>query len=58
MDSTLAYYTGFKVNSGEYEVIGLAPCGGADRCKNDLSDAAVFFCCLHSGSIDPIGPQN
>ena len=25
--SAFTYYTGFKVNSGEYKVMGLAPCG-------------------------------
>lgn len=37
--SALTYYTGFKVNSGEYKLMGLAPYGDpiyADRIKNQL----------------------
>jgi carbamoyltransferase len=39
--SAITYYTGFKVNSGEYKVMGLAPYGEprfADLIKNDLID--------------------
>jgi len=37
--SAFTYYTGFKVNSGEYKVMGLAPYGNpvfAERIKNEL----------------------
>lgn len=37
--SAFTYYTGFKVNSGEYKLMGLAPYGEpvyADRIRNDL----------------------
>lgn len=37
--SALTYYTGFKVNSGEYKVMGLAPYGNpiyVDKIKNHL----------------------
>jgi carbamoyltransferase len=39
--SAITYYTGFKVNSGEYKVMGLAPYGEpkyADLIKNHLVD--------------------
>ena len=39
--SAFTYYTGFKVNSGEYKVMGLAPYGEAkyvDLIKNNLID--------------------
>ena len=39
--SALTYYTGFKVNSGEYKVMGLAPYGEpkyADLIRNNLID--------------------
>ena len=39
--SAMTYYTGFKVNSGEYKVMGLAPYGEpkyADLIKNHLID--------------------
>lgn len=39
--SALTYYTGFKVNSGEYKVMGLAPYGEptfVDKIKNNLID--------------------
>jgi carbamoyltransferase len=39
--SAITYYTGFKVNSGEYKVMGLAPYGEAvykDRIMNELMD--------------------
>ena len=39
--SAMTYYTGFKVNSGEYKVMGLAPYGEpkyADLIKNNLID--------------------
>lgn len=39
--SAITYYTGFKVNSGEYKVMGLAPYGKAiyaDLIKNHLID--------------------
>jgi carbamoyltransferase len=39
--SAITYYTGFKVNSGEYKVMGLAPYGEpryADLIKNHLID--------------------
>ncbi|GAB0058238.1 Decarbamoylnovobiocin carbamoyltransferase [Candidatus Magnetaquicoccaceae bacterium FCR-1] len=39
--SAFTYYTGFKVNSGEYKVMGLAPYGEpkyADRIKRELID--------------------
>ena len=39
--SAFTYYTGFKVNSGEYKVMGLAPYGEpryADRILNELID--------------------
>ncbi len=39
--SAITYYTGFKVNSGEYKVMGLAPYGEprfADLIKNNLID--------------------
>jgi carbamoyltransferase len=39
--SALAYYTGFKVNSGEYKVMGLAPYGEpkyVDKIKENLID--------------------
>jgi carbamoyltransferase len=39
--SALTYYTGFKVNSGEYKVMGLAPYGEpkyVDLIKNNLID--------------------
>lgn len=39
--SAFTYYTGFKVNSGEYKVMGLAPYGEprfAERIKNHLID--------------------
>ena len=39
--SALTYYTGFKVNSGEYKVMGLAPYGEpvfADKIKEHLID--------------------
>ncbi len=39
--SAITYYTGFKVNSGEYKVMGLAPYGQpvyADLIKNHLID--------------------
>ena len=39
--SAFTYYTGFKVNSGEYKLMGLAPYGNPiyeDRIKNNLID--------------------
>ena len=39
--SAITYYTGFKVNSGEYKVMGLAPYGEAkyvDKIKDNLID--------------------
>ena len=39
--SAFTYYTGFKVNSGEYKLMGLAPYGTAmyeDKIKNNLID--------------------
>lgn len=39
--SAFTYYTGFKVNSGEYKLMGLAPYGQprfADRIRNNLVD--------------------
>ncbi len=42
--SAFTYYTGFKVNSGEYKVMGLAPYGRpiyADLIKNHLIDIAT-----------------
>jgi carbamoyltransferase len=39
--SAFAYYTGFKVNSGEYKLMGLAPYGDPvyeDKIKNNLID--------------------
>jgi carbamoyltransferase len=39
--STFTYYTGFKVNSGEYKLMGLAPYGVPiyeDKIKNNLID--------------------
>ena len=38
--SAFTYYTGFKVNSGEYKVMGLAPYG-EDRFKNLILDEVV-----------------
>ena len=41
--SAFTYYTGFKVNSGEYKVMGLAPYGEpiyADLIKSELMDIA------------------
>jgi carbamoyltransferase len=38
--SAFTYYTGFKVNSGEYKVMGLAPYG-KDRFKNLILDEVV-----------------
>ena len=39
--SAFTYYTGFKVNSGEYKLMGLAPYGSPiyeDKIKNNLID--------------------
>ena len=39
--SAFTYYTGFKVNSGEYKLMGLAPYGNAiyeDKIRNNLID--------------------
>ena len=39
--SAMTYYTGFKVNSGEYKVMGLAPYGNpifSDKIKDNLID--------------------
>ena len=38
--SALTYYTGFRVNSGEYKVMGLAPYGHA-KYKRDLLEKVV-----------------
>ena len=38
--SAFTYYTGFKVNSGEYKVMGLAPYG-EDRFKNIILDEVI-----------------
>ena len=38
--SAFTYYTGFKVNSGEYKVMGLAPYG-EDKFKNLILDEVV-----------------
>ena len=34
--SAFTYYTGFKVNSGEYKVMGLAPYGEPKYVQDDL----------------------
>ena len=34
--SALTYYTGFKVNSGEYKVMGLAPYGEPKYARNNF----------------------
>ena len=34
--SAFTYFTGFKVNSGEYKLMGLAPYGGATLRPDDL----------------------
>ena len=31
--SAFTYFTGFKVNSGEYKLMGLAPYGEPDTCR-------------------------
>ena len=41
--SAFTYYTGFRVNSGEYKVMGLAPYG-EPKYKNLIYDQLNTFC--------------
>jgi carbamoyltransferase len=41
--SAFTYYTGFKVNSGEYKVMGLAPYGEPKHLKKIFDYLEIFF---------------
>lgn len=40
LHSALTQFTGFKVNSGEYKLIGPAPCGDP-KCVDVISDKLI-----------------
>ncbi len=51
--SAVTYYCGFKVNSGEYKLMGLAPYGLADARETKLSSRRCSITLLMYVTTDP-----
>jgi carbamoyltransferase len=63
--SAFTYYTGFKVNSGEYKLMGLAPYGEpcyVDKIKNELiqirEDGSIWLDMSYFGFLDGMAMTN